>query len=1246
MFQFAHLHLHTEYSLLESTIRIKELAYRLKELDYSHCAITDSGNMFGAIEFHHELRKLDIVPIIGMSAYVVSDLSKIEGGTHQYQTLFLCQNKEGYKNLTYLASKGYTEGKIDGIPHIDHALIEKHHSGLIVLSGGINGEVGTRLNHNQKDEAYRIASWYKDVFSGRYYIELQSTGLGDEQRINELSMTLAQQLDLPLVGANHCLYLSQEDAEAHYIFQLYGLQKKITDVDAPKQPPNHAYLKSLLEMQEVFQDNHLPQEALTNTMVIAEQCNLELYNSTHYLPKYVPPPNHTLASWFEHASKEGLNQRLDTLYQQYQPSEDFQTFRLQYDERLDFELSVINQMNYAGYFLIVADFINWAKDHDVCVGPGRGSGAGSIIAYALKITDVDPLKYGLLFERFLNPERVSLPDFDIDFDGAGRERVIQYVKDKYGQENVCQISTFQSLGAKAVLRSVCRVLGFPYKKGDEISKLVPNKQPAPSLSEAIQQEVELKRLLNSGEEEEKRLMNLALKLEGLKTHLGTHAAGIIIMDSPVSDVMPVCTGKEGDMQSMFTMSHVEDQGGVKFDFLGLQNLIIIKDTVDLIQSNHHQNLDIDAISLNDTKTFELLSRGETTGIFQLESQGNQKLLTSMKPSSFEDIVATIALYRPGPLKSGMVDTFVECKHGRKKIVYLHPLLEPILSETYGVMVYQEQVMQSAQNLALFSLSQADLLRRAMGKKKPEELAKQRENFVNGCLKNTEFINLCQEEDHQKIANTIFENIDHFSGYGFNKSHTVAYGLIAYQTAYLKAHYPIQFITTWLNCSIGNSDKLLHFIQEAHNMGVQILPPDVNFSFQNFSISTIGYQITEDTLQKLQELFQDNHIILQLQDLKNQEFTELEHFLESLKNCLEEDFEKYKEVLLSLSQKQAVRFGLHGIKELSKHAVESIIETRTKQDNQTFKDFIDFFKFTNLSNFSKKALTTLVQCGGFDSINPNRALLLEVLEQAYFLGSSYQKEMIPDQNSLFDLLSNDELKKAEVSLEYPDIKPWNYKKLLAIEKTNLGFYISGHPLNHCLSEIKSFGVCINSVQDYINKESFYIIGMISHKMIKMDRNMNHFAMITLEDLTGSINISIRGKVYDEYQDNLVEDEPIIIKTKYNQFVSKSDEKESEQTINFFNIEEIYLLDQFREQHVKSIHLSLNFNQDLQGRSLEQLQSLPQIHSGQTPITIHLSDSLNNQVSIQLKEKVNLSPQLIQDLQENLKNFQIDYSYPIN
>ena len=625
----------------------------------------------------------------------------------------------------------------------------------------------------------------------------------------------------------------------------------------------------------------------------------------------------------------------------------------------------------------------------------------------------------------------------------------------------------------------------------------------------------------------------------------------------------------------------------------------------------------------------------------------------MKPSSFEDIIAIIALYRPGPLQSGMVDSFVRCKHGQEKINYLHPLLEPILSETYGVMVYQEQVMQSAQNLALFSLSQADLLRRAMGKKNPEALAKQRKNFVNGCLKNSKFVDLCQEKNPQEIANNIFENIDHFSGYGFNKSHTVAYGLISYQTAYLKAHYPIQFITTLLNCSLGDSDKLLYFIQESHNMGVKILPPDVNFSLQNFSISTIGYQITEETIQKFKERSKEDFLVLQLQKIKDQKFLNEDDFLKKIHSILEKNFEKYKMILLFLSKIQAIRFGLHGIKTLGKYAVESIIKTRNQQEKMVFKNFIDFFKFTDLSNFSKKSLVTLVQCGGFDSINSNRALLLEALDQAYLLGQFYQKEIIPEQNSLFDLLSNEELKKTDVHLDYPDVVPWTHKKLLSIEKEALGLYISGHPLNICLSEIESFGTKINSIQKHINQDSFYIIGIISKKIIKMDKNMNHFSIITLEDLTDSIDIHIRSKIYDQYQDNLIENEPIIIKTKYCQITKKNNQKEkldrandnnlSEESINFFNVEEIQLLDQFREKYVESIYLSLHFNQEIEEKDLYQIQNFLQMHSGSIPIILHLSDDLNNQISIKLRKKINLSSQLIQDLQENINSLQIHYSY---
>ena len=1243
MSQFTHLHLHTEYSLLESTIRIKDLVTSLKEMEYSHCAITDIGNMFGAIEFHHKLKDAGINPIIGMSAYVVPNFLQVqsEGVKQNYQTIFLCQNKEGYHNLTYLASKGYTQGKINGIPYIDHALIEQHHQGLIAISGGIYGEIGARLNYNQKDDAYQIASWYQDIFSDRYYIELQTTGLDDEARVNQMLMTLAQELSLPVVGTNSCFYLKEEDADAHYMFQLFGLQKRITETDIPKQLPAHTYLKSQVEMQEVFKNNHFPEEALTNTMSIAEQCDLDLSNSTYYLPQYTPPTNHTLESWFEHASKEGLKKRLTTLYDQYQPDTDFETFSHQYNQRLEFELRIINQMNYAGYFLIVADFINWAKENNISVGPGRGSGAGSIIAYALRITDVDPIKYGLLFERFLNPDRVSLPDFDIDF-GSGRDRVIQYVKEKYGNENVCQISTFQSLGAKAVIRGLTRVLDFSYVEADKIAKLIPAKQPPLTLPDAISQEIELQKLIHSENEKERTLMQLSLKLEGLKTHLGTHAAGIIIMDHNISDIMPICKGKDDSIQSMFTMNYAEDQGAVKFDFLGLQNLDIIQQTINILNSQREQKINIDEIPLDNQKTFELLSEGKTTGVFQLESHGMKKILISMKPSSFEDIVATVALYRPGPLQSGMVDTFINCKHGKEKITYLHPLLQPILSETYGVMVYQEQVMQSAQNLALFSLSQADLLRRAMGKKKPEELAKQRQIFIDGCLKNNEFVSLCHEESPADIANNIFERIDYFSGYGFNKSHSVAYGLVSYHTAYLKANYPIPLMTTLLNCSIGDSDKLLHFIKESYNMGVKMLTPDINDSLAEFSISTIGYQVSAKVMTELKEYFQENELVQKLKTIVGENFDTKEKYIKQLEALFGSELEKYQDKILYLSKIEAVRFGLCGIKSLSSNAVNSIIEARQQQKDHIFEDFIDLFKFTDLSSLSKKATTTLIQCGSFDSINSNRALLLEVLEQAYLLGQSYQKEIAPNQNSLFDLLSSEEMEKAEVYLDYPDVKPWSQKELLAIEKETIGFYVSGHPLDSCTSEITSFTVDINAIGNYAGKkESFYIIGIISSKIIKMTKSLEHFAIITLEDLTDSIEIPIYAKLYEQYQDVLIEGEVIIIKTQ----IYQTHEDQNYEKVRF-NIESIELLNQFREKHIKSLHLSLDLNHDLLEEDITQVSMLSQMYAGETPTIIHLTDKNKNKISIKLKEKVNLSSQFIDTLQENINQFQIGYSYNIN
>ncbi|MDH5753216.1 MAG: DNA polymerase III subunit alpha, partial [Deltaproteobacteria bacterium] len=833
---FTHLHLHSQYSLLDGAIRLKSLPAALKERGFDGCALTDHGNLFGAVEFFGVMKKAGLKPIIGMEAYVAVDSRHNRKydrpGPNAMHLVLLCQNRIGYQNLIRLSSLAFLEGKYYGVPRLDRELLEQHNEGLIALSACLSGVISRPLirpmpqleGDDPLAAAREAAHWYGQVFDGRFYVELQNHGLPEEKELNPTLVEIARLEGLPLVGTNDCHYLNPDEGYPHYLLQLIGWQRKVTDYDTEPYSDKNLHLKNLDEMRETLAG--FPPEALENTVKIAEQCDLDLSCNTFYLPRYEIPPEFTVNDWLRKEAAQGLEQRLKNIVERYGiPQEDRDGFRAGYDERLQFELDVICKMNYAGYFLIVAEFINWGKNHNVRVGPGRGSGAGSLVAYALRITDLDPIHHGLLFERFLNPERVSLPDFDIDFDVQGRERVIEHVRDKYGSEKVCQISTFGSLGAKAALRNVARVLSFPYSHADKIAKLIPDKLGI-TLQEAIDLEPELARMEREGEQEEQTLIACGKALEGLNSNLSTHAAGVIIMDADIQEIMPVCTSSknEGGIQSQYSMKSAEMQGAVKFDFLGLLNLTIIKDAMELINGNlqpGQEPLDIDSVPLDDRETYTLLSRADTTGVFQLESGGMRRLLGDLKPERFEDLVAILALYRPGPLGSGMTDDFVKRKNGQP-YEPMHPLLEPVLSETYGVMAYQEQVMEAARVMAGYSLGEADLLRRAIGKKIPEEMASQREQFVARCV---------EREVDQEKAEEIFEKIDYFSGYGFNKSHSAAYGLIAYQTAYLKAHYPVEFMAALLSSDMDNTDKVVSFIADCREMDIQVLPPDINYSRQ-------------------------------------------------------------------------------------------------------------------------------------------------------------------------------------------------------------------------------------------------------------------------------------------------------------------------------------------------------------------------------------------------------------------------------
>jgi DNA polymerase III subunit alpha len=821
---FVHLHLHTEYSLLDGANRISELFATASTYGMSAMGLTDHGNMFGALEFYRKGEETGIKPILGCELYIAPgsrfDRSSTQGiSDASYHLTALAKDYQGYRNLIKLVTAGYLEGFYYR-PRIDKELLAKHRDGLIILSGCLSGEVLHFLANGQEDRAREAARWYEELCGeGNYFLEVQRHDLDGEPAFNEALSRLGRDLDIPLVATNDCHYLRAADAAAHDVLLCIQTGKTLSDPKRFAFSSPDFYFKSPQEMAERFRD--IP-GAVEQTLAIAESCHLEIPLGQTHLPRYQVPSGYTLDSYLETLVYERLRQRLQAMEQRGQ--------RLApdliraYEQRAAHELAVIQQMGYSGYFLIVWDFIDYAKSQGIPVGPGRGSAAGSVVAYALSITELDPLRYNLLFERFLNPERVTLPDIDIDFCQERRDEVIEYVTQKYGKENVAQIITFGTMMAKAVIRDVGRALDIPYGEVDRIAKLVPNRLNI-TLADALKEEARLREIPEQGGQMA-RLMATAQALEGLVRHASTHAAGVVISPEPLSEYLPLYKGGKGEVVTQYAMEDIEELGLLKMDFLGLRTLTVLHNTLQLIKDSHSMEITLEGIPLDDGATYQLLSEARTFGVFQLESQGLRDILRKLKPSVFEDLIALVALYRPGPLGSGMIDDFIQRKHGKAKVEYLLPELEPILKETYGIIVYQEQVMQIASSIAGFSLGKADLLRRAMGKKKPEVMAEQREAFLKGAL---------EHRFDQKKAAELFELMAYFAGYGFNKSHSAAYALIAYWTAYLKAHHPREYMAALLTSEVQNTDKVIRYINESREMGISILSPDVNDSFRDFRV---------------------------------------------------------------------------------------------------------------------------------------------------------------------------------------------------------------------------------------------------------------------------------------------------------------------------------------------------------------------------------------------------------------------------
>jgi len=816
---FVHLHLHSQYSLLDGAIKFEDLFPQAKEFGMEAVALTDHGNLFGAYDFYKKAKETGIKPIIGCEIYVTPKINPdnaSEGKTHHLTVLSM--NYKGYQNLSRLVTAAYFDGFYRR-PRVDHELLDKHNEGLIVLSGCLNSELSKAIFSKDMTAALDVAAMYREIFGDRYYLEVQATGLPEQIRVNKKVKEVGEKLGIPLVATNDCHFLRKEDTKPHDALLCIQTGSSIQDENRFRFQGDQYYLKSEGEM---LGDLAGFEDAIHRTGEVAKRCNLEFEHTGYKLPEYKVEGDQPLDDYMSELSRQKLKEKIE---EGLIPADKFD----EYSERLETELKIILEMGFPGYFLVVADFINYAKSNGIPVGPGRGSAAGSLVAYVLGITEVDPIPYDLIFERFLNPERISMPDIDIDFCGEGRDEVIRYVTEKYGADKVAQIGTFGTMSAKAVVKDVGRVLGIPYADVDRVSKLIPSfRGKVFSIDRAIKEVKELKDLIKSSPQLQE-MIELARPLENMVRHSSTHAAGIVIANEPLADHIPLYKGSKNEVVTQFDMNSIEELGFVKFDFLGLKTLTVINKALNLIKDNYDEDkwIRIDRIPLDDKKVYELLTTGRTRGIFQIESSGMKDVLNKLHPTEFGDLIALLALYRPGPLDSGMVDDFIKRKHGKEKIKFPLPDLQEILKDTYGLFVYQEQIMQTASVVANYSLGEADLLRRAMGKKKPEEMKAQRARFLKGAK---------EKGITDKKAKELFDTMEKFAEYSFNKSHSTAYALITYQTAYLKAHFPAEFMAALLSVDSGNTDKVISSITECKQMGIDVLAPDVNESMAGFTAS--------------------------------------------------------------------------------------------------------------------------------------------------------------------------------------------------------------------------------------------------------------------------------------------------------------------------------------------------------------------------------------------------------------------------
>ena len=1073
--EFTHLHVHTGYSLLDGAAKIDGLVRRAKELGYDSLAITDHGVMYGVIEFYETCLREGIKPILGCEVYVSPgsrfDREVGKGDDRYYHLVLLAENDLGYHNLSKIVTRGFTEGFYYK-PRVDMEVLEKYHEGIIALSACLAGEVATKLRKGDYDGAKETAIRYRNIFGEEnYFLEMQDHGIPEQATVNAGIMRLSKELGIPMVVTNDSHYIYAEDWEAHDVLLCIQTNHKVQDENRMRYEGGQFYLKSKEEMAELFP---YALEALENTHKIAERCNVNIVFGEQKVPRFDVPEGYTAEEYLDHLVYEGMEKKYGLIYEESGKMAEG-THGYEVRQRIDYELSVIKSMGFVDYFLIVWDFIHFAKSQGIAVGPGRGSAVGSVVAYCLDITTIEPLQYNLLFERFLNPERVSMPDIDIDFCYIRRQEVIDYCVRKYGEECVTQIIAYQTMGARNVIRDVGRAMDLPYAVCDSLAKAIPAEKDM-TIDIALKTSKDF-RDMYEGSDEIKKLVDIARKLEGLPRNAGMHAAGVVIGREAIEEYAPLSVGAEGAVVTQFEKNTVEHLGMLKMDFLGLRTATVVQDTV---KQTTGKDIDIDNIDYDDPNILGLMGQGKTEGMFQLESEGMRNFMMKLKPQSLDDVIAGVALFRPGPMQ--FIDDYIRGKENRELVHYDTPELEEILEPTYGCIIYQEQVMQIVMKLAGYTLGRSDLVRRAMAKKKPEEMEKERHNFVYG-NKELNVPGCVANGISETVANKIFDEMMKFAEYAFNKSHSVAYAVLAAQTAYLKYYYPVEFMAALMSSVIDNNGKVAKYISVCKQMGVEVLPPDINEGVAKFSISN-----------------------------------------------------------------GKIRYGLSGIKSVGGAVVDRIEAERTK--NGPFKDLRNFLTRMPSKDTNKKTVEALILSGAFDDMGANRKQMMMALPAIAEEAARERKSRESGQMSLFDLMGDDFVQSNLVP--YPDVEEYSDQEKLALEKSVLGVYISGHPLGKyielmqrtCTAQATDFVVDTEDDDEMsrdqgdgdgqkLQDNAMYVIGgLISRVTVKLTKNNQNMAYVTIEDLVGQVEVIVFPRDFEKFRDRLLVDSRVFVRGRAN------------------------------------------------------------------------------------------------------------------